>query len=117
MRRRVWSAASARFPSRYARFGGAAPLTAAFNRFTIHPVPSIEGEDPTMGTSEKVLVVGGSLSLLYGFLLGLPLTAVRMKAPTASRHLVTGHLAAIIQGAAMLAVAGVMDVSDLPSRL
>ena len=31
-----------------------------------------------MGTSEKVLIVGGSLSLMYGFLLGLPLTMARM---------------------------------------
>jgi hypothetical protein len=67
-----------------------------------------------MGTGEKVLIVGGSLSLMYGFVLGLPLTMARTKSPTASRHLVTAHLAAIIQGATLLALSGVMGFSDLP---
>lgn len=70
-----------------------------------------------MDTSAKVLMVGGSVSLLYGFLLGLPLTMARMKAPAASRHLVTAHLAAIIQGATLLALSGVMGFSDLPDSL
>jgi hypothetical protein len=66
--------------------------------------------------SGKVLIVGGSFSLFYGFLLGLPLTAARMKAPAASRHLVTAHLSAIIQGATLLALSGVLGFSDLPVR-
>lgn len=70
-----------------------------------------------MDTSAKVLLVGGSVSLLYGFLLGLPLTMARMKSPTASRHLVTAHLAAIIQGATLLALSSVMGFSDLPDDL
>ena len=70
-----------------------------------------------MGTSEKVLIVGGSLSLMYGFLLGLPLTMARMTSPIASRHLVTAHLAAIIQGATLLALSGVMGFSDLPDAI
>jgi len=70
-----------------------------------------------MGTSEKVLIVGGSLSLMYGFLLGLPLTMARMQAAAASRHLVTAHLAAIIQGATLLALSGVMGFSDLPDTI
>ena len=70
-----------------------------------------------MDTSAKVLMVGGSVSLMYGFLLGLPLTMARMKSPTASRHLVTAHLAAIIQGATLLALSGVMAFSDLPSTI
>lgn len=70
-----------------------------------------------METSSKVLLVGGVLSLTYGFLLGFPLSAVRMGAPTASRHLVTAHLAAIIQGAILLALSSVMVRSDLPSTV
>jgi hypothetical protein len=68
-----------------------------------------------MDTSSKVLIVGGSFSLFYGFLLGFALTAVRMKAPAASRHLVTAHLSAIIQGATLLALSGAMAFSDLPA--
>ena len=67
-----------------------------------------------METSGKVLIVGGSFSLFYGFLLGFALTAARMNAPTASRHLVTAHLSAIIQGATLLALSSVMSFSDLP---
>jgi hypothetical protein len=70
-----------------------------------------------METSGKVLLVGGVVSLLYGFLLGLPLTLARTKAPTASRHLVTAHLAAIIQAATLIALSGVMARSDLPEAV
>ncbi len=68
-----------------------------------------------MDMSGKVLIVGGSFSLFYGFLLGFPLTAARMRAPAASRHLVTAHLSAIIQGATLLALSGAMGFSDLPA--
>ena len=67
-----------------------------------------------MDTSEKVLLLGGLLSLSYGFLLGLPLASARMVAPSASRHLVTAHLAAIIQGAMLLALTRAAAVSTLP---
>ena len=70
-----------------------------------------------MDTSGKVLIVGGSFSLFYGFLLGVALTAARMKAPAASRHLVTAHLSAIIQGATLLALSGAMGFSDLPAAI
>jgi hypothetical protein len=68
-----------------------------------------------VNTAAKVLVVGGGGMLLVGFLLGLPLSAARMKAPAASRHLVTAHLSAIIQGATLLALASATKFSDLPS--
>lgn len=70
-----------------------------------------------MEPSAKVLIVGGTVSLFYGFLLGLPLSAARTKSPVASRHLVTAHLSAIIQGATLLALASVMTFSDLPRRI
>ena len=70
-----------------------------------------------MDTSEKVLLVGGVVSLTYGFLLGLPLTMARMKAPTASRHLVTAHLAAIIQGATLVALSEMIAHSELPTAI
>lgn len=70
-----------------------------------------------MDASGKVLIVGGSFSLLSGFLLGFPLSTARMKAPTASRHLVTAHLSAIIQGATLLALSAAMAFSDLPDAI
>lgn len=44
-------------------------------------------------------MVYGVTALAYGFVLGVPLAAARMKAPHAPRHLVTTHLSALIQGA------------------
>lgn len=70
-----------------------------------------------MAASSKILIVGGAFSLFYGFLLGFALTAARMKGPAASRHLVTAHLSAIIQGATLLALSSVMTFSDLPERI
>jgi hypothetical protein len=70
-----------------------------------------------MELSAKVLLVGGTVSLGYGFLLGMPLSAIRMKAPGAPRHLVIAHLAAIIQGAVLIALSVAAGFSSLPSRV
>lgn len=55
-----------------------------------------------MTTAQTMFVVYGTVSLSVGFLLGIPLSQVRMRAPEAPRHLVTAHLSAIIQGAVHL---------------
>jgi len=70
-----------------------------------------------MELSAKILIVGGIVSLTYGFALGLPLTNIRMQSPVAPRHLVTAHLAAIMQGTMLLALAGVIGFAELPSWL
>lgn len=51
-----------------------------------------------MSTAQKLLVGYGVVVLAYGFLLGVPLAAARMKTPAASRHLVTTHLSGLMQG-------------------
>ena len=55
-----------------------------------------------MDTAQKILVVYGTLSLGYGFALGIPISQARMRSPEAPRHLVIAHLSAIIQGAVHL---------------
>lgn len=67
-----------------------------------------------MEPAAQVLTIYGVLSLAYGFVLGLPLSAVRLRAPHASRHLVTAHLAAIIQGALYLGLTAAAAFSTLP---
>jgi hypothetical protein len=57
-----------------------------------------------VSTAQTILVVYGTLSLAFGFALGLPLSAVRMKRPEAPRHLTVAHLSAIIQGSVHLAL-------------
>jgi hypothetical protein len=52
-----------------------------------------------MSTAQRILLVYGTLSLVYGMALGLPLSGIRMAQPTGPRHLVTAHLSALMQGA------------------
>jgi hypothetical protein len=70
-----------------------------------------------METAEKVLIVGGVSMLAYGFLLGLPVSMIRMKSPHAPRHLITAHLAAIIQGALLLGLSRAVQLSALNPNL
>ena len=66
-----------------------------------------------MTTAQSIFVVYGVAVLAYGFVLGVPLAAARMKLPQVPRHLVTTHLSAIIQGAVHLALAFVAGIVDL----
>lgn len=68
-------------------------------------------------TAQRILVVYGTLSLGFGFLLGIPISRIRMGAPTAPRHLLTAHLSAIIQGAVHLALAVAVVFSTLTAWL
>lgn len=52
-----------------------------------------------MSTAQEIVLVYGALSIVYGMMLGLPLSGVRMSQPTGPRHLVTAHLSALMQGA------------------
>lgn len=70
-----------------------------------------------MATAEKILVVYGTLSLVGGFLLGIPLSQVRMHAAEAPRHLVTAHLSAIIQGAVHLGLSVAVGFASMPAPL
>ena len=68
-----------------------------------------------MEPAAQVLTIYGVVSLAYGFVLGLPLSSVRMGAATAPRHLVTAHLAAIIQGAVHLGLTAAVALATLPA--
>ena len=41
-----------------------------------------------MGTAQEILVVYAASSIAFGMLLGVPLTRIRMGAPSAPHHLV-----------------------------
>ena len=70
-----------------------------------------------MTTAQSIFLVYGVVALTYGFVLGIPLAASRMKAPHASRHLVTTHLAAIIQGAVHLGLVVAIGFADVSTGL
>ena len=70
-----------------------------------------------MERSAEVLLVGGTLVLLYGFILGVPMAQARMKSPTAPRHLVNTHLEALMAGPALLGLSLAASFSTLGSGL
>ena len=51
-----------------------------------------------MNTAQQILGVYGVVIIAYGLVFDVPLAAARSKAPHVSRHLVTTHLSAIMQG-------------------
>lgn len=53
------------------------------------------------------------VSLGFGFALGIPISRIRDQAPEAPRHLITAHLAAIIQGAVHLGLTVAIGFSEL----
>jgi hypothetical protein len=70
-----------------------------------------------LGTAQKILVVYGTLSLSFGFALGIALTSVRMRRPEASRHLTVAHLSAIIQGAVHLGLSVALGFAEITAWL
>lgn len=65
----------------------------------------------------RLLIVGGTSVLTFGFLLGIPMAAARSKAPRAPRYLFAAHLAAIIQGGVLLALTIPVGFSRLPGGI
>ncbi len=51
-----------------------------------------------MTTAQRILAAYGVIILGYGFGLGVPLALARSKSAHVSRHLVTTHLSALMQG-------------------
>ena len=70
-----------------------------------------------VATAQKILVVYGTLSLSFGFALGIALTSVRMRRPEASRHLTVAHLSAIIQGAVHLGLSVALGFAEITAWL
>lgn len=68
-----------------------------------------------MDLATRILVVGGTSVMLFGFLLGIPMAVARGKAPRAPRYLFAAHLAAIIQGGLLLALTIALGSSTLSS--
>lgn len=66
-----------------------------------------------METATTVLVMGGMSVLAFGVLLGIPMVAARRAAARAPRYLFSAHLAAIIQGAVLLALTVPLELASL----
>lgn len=64
-------------------------------------------------SATRILIMGGTSVLAFGFLLGIPMAAARKKASRAPRYLFAAHLAAIIQGGLLLALTVAVDFAGL----
>jgi hypothetical protein len=70
-----------------------------------------------MQTGQEILIVYGTISLMVGFALGLPMSSIRMRQPEAPRYLTVAHLSAIIQGGVHLALSIALGFADMTSWL
>lgn len=68
-----------------------------------------------MGTAQQIFLGYGIVVLAYGILLGVPLGAARMRAASASRHLVNSHLSGLIQGGIVLGLAAAVGAVSFDS--
>jgi hypothetical protein len=69
-----------------------------------------------MTAAEKVLIVGGVLTLAYGALLGYPIIVIRAKgAPAAPRYLMAAHLSVLLHAAVLLGLVWAARLSTLSS--
>jgi hypothetical protein len=66
-----------------------------------------------MTTAEKVLVLGGVINLLYGFVTGFILAVIRQKAPVAPKYLMFAHTGPLMQGAMLLGLVFAVQMSNL----
>jgi hypothetical protein len=69
-----------------------------------------------MDTAGKILLVAGMANLLVGALSGIPMARIRQDgASVVPKYLTMVHLAGLMQGPLLIAVAVAMSISDLPS--
>ncbi|MVU77805.1 hypothetical protein GPX89_11185 [Nocardia sp. ET3-3] len=70
-----------------------------------------------MTATDKILIIGGLLTLTYGALLGYPMTALRMRTgnPPTPRYLTVAHVGAVIQGVILLSLVWAANLSTLSS--
>ncbi|MEV6427536.1 hypothetical protein [Nocardia sp. NPDC051463] len=68
-----------------------------------------------MTVAEKILIVGGMLTLGYGTLLGFPMTALRRREgnPPTPRYLTVAHVGAVMQGVILLGLVWAVRLSGL----
>lgn len=71
----------------------------------------------TVDTAAKILVVGGMLNLLYGFVTGIFLSNVRKRQAEAPKYLTLAHMGPLMQGPMLLGLVFAVDLSPLPGNL
>lgn len=64
--------------------------------------------------TEKVLIAGGVLNLVYGALLGYPITVIRVKGtPATPKYLMAAHVSTLLHAAVLLGLAWATQLATL----
>ncbi|MGE0599987.1 MAG: hypothetical protein AB7J35_10035 [Dehalococcoidia bacterium] len=70
-----------------------------------------------MESAEKVLIVGGSLLLVYAFATGFIMGTVRGREATAPKYLILAHMEPLMQGSMLLGLVWAVQLSDLSNGI
>ncbi len=66
-----------------------------------------------MAVAEQILVLGGVINLVYGFITGFMLAAIRQKEAEAPKYLMFAHIGPLMQGAMLLGLVFAVQMSPL----
>ena len=66
-----------------------------------------------MTFAEELLVLGGVINLIYGFITGFILAVIRQKQAVAPKYLMFAHIGPLMQGAMLLGLVFAVQMSTL----
>jgi|688.fasta_scaffold701059_2 hypothetical protein len=66
-----------------------------------------------MTFAEELLVLGGVINLIYGFITGFVLAVIRQKQAVAPKYLMFAHIGPLMQGAMLLGLVFAVQMSTL----
>ncbi|MEZ4865828.1 MAG: hypothetical protein R3C14_31230 [Caldilineaceae bacterium] len=66
-----------------------------------------------MTIAEQILVLGGVLNLVYGFITGFMVAMIRQKQSEAPKYLMFAHIGPLMQGAMLLGLVFAVQMSNL----
>lgn len=66
-----------------------------------------------MDYASKLLILGGVANLLYGLLIGIPISRIRQKEATYSKYLRLVHIGALLWGPILISLAVAVNLSAL----
>ena len=66
-----------------------------------------------MTVAEQILVLGGIINLIYGFITGFMLAAIRQKKAESPKYLMFAHIGPLMQGAMLLGLVFAVQMAQL----
>jgi len=70
-----------------------------------------------MTLAEQILVLGGIINLVYGFITGFMLAVIRQRQPVAPKYLMFAHTGPLMQGAMLLGLVFAVQMAQLSTGM